>query len=496
MTIEEASATAEGIREAWDHLPLLVGGSLEQGRGPELKVDNPASEEVIARVATADLAQVDAAVAAARHAFTDGAWSRMSGVARKAAIHRLADVFESFADRFTDALIAEVGTPVAIAKSLQVVWPIEHLRWYASQADVDRTQDLGPHARPTPSHSEVAYRPVGVVAAISAYNYPLTLLMHKLGPALATGCTTVLMPSPRTPIATLLLAQAIVESGLPEGVVSVLVGGSDVARRLSEHPGVDKVAFTGSPEVGTQVMRQAALNLRGVVLELGGKSPAIFMPDADVGSVTPAVHLRYCRNGGQACAAPTRILVPRAAWDEFIQVSREAYADIPVGNPRDPRTVVGPMISEAHRARVEGYVTAAADRGATVAVGGGRPDIARGWFTNPALLVDVANDWPIAQEEIFGPVSIAMPYDTLDEAVRIANESRFGLHAYLFTADTDAARALAGRLRVGSVTINGGGGFRPDAPIGGFGISGIGREIGTWGIHEYLEPQHIQWATA
>ncbi len=496
MTIEAASATVEGIREDWDRLPLLVGESLEQGRGPELEVDNPASEEVIARVATANLAQVDAAVAAARRAFTDGAWSRMSGAARKAAIHCLADVFESFADRFTDALIAEVGTPVAIAKSLQVMWPIEHLRWYASQADVNRTQDLGPHAYPTPSRSEVAYRPVGVVAAISAYNYPLTLLIHKLGPALATGCTTVLMPSPRTPIATLLLAQAIVESGLPEGVVSVLVGGSDVARRLTEHPGVDKVAFTGSPAVGTQVMRQAATNLRGVVLELGGKSPAIFMPDADVRSVTPAVHLRYCRNGGQACAAPTRILVPRAAWDEFLQVSREAYEGIPVGNPRDPRTVVGPMISEAHRARVEGYVAAAVDRGATVAVGGGRPDIARGWFTNPALLVDAANDWPIAQEEIFGPVSIAMPYDTLDEAVRIANESRFGLHAYLFTADTDAARALAGRLRVGSVTINGGGGFRPDAPIGGFGISGIGREIGTWGIHEYLEPQHVQWATA
>ena len=479
----------------WDGLPLLVGGRLEQGRGPVLEITNPATEQVIARIAEADAQQVDAAVDAARRAFTSGPWSSMTGDQRRTAIHRFVDAFEARAHEVTDALIAEVGTPVSIAGPLQVAWPIEHLRWYAEQAVTDRTEQLGPHSHPVASRSEVAYRPVGVVAAISAYNYPIALAMHKVGPALATGCTVVLMPSPRTPIATLLVAQAVVDSGLPEGVVSVLVGGVDVARRLTEHPGVDKVAFTGSPEVGTAVMRQAATNLRGVVLELGGKSPAILLPDAEIAVVAPGIHLRYCRNGGQACAAPTRLLVPRSGWDEFLEVSRRSYQGIGVGDPLDPKTVVGPMISEAHRARIEGYVAAAVEQGATIAAGGGRPDLPRGWYVNPTLLIGVENSWPIAQEELFGPVAVAMPYGTVDEAVQIANDSRFGLHAYLFSADVDAARTLAGRLRVGSVTINGGGGFRPDAPMGGFGISGIGREVGKWGISEYLEPQHIQWAT-
>jgi aldehyde dehydrogenase (NAD+)/betaine-aldehyde dehydrogenase len=242
-------------------------------------------------------------------------------------------------------------------------------------------------------------------------------------------------------------------------------------------------------------MRQAATHLSGVVLELGGKSPAILLPDADISAVAPGIHLRYCRNGGQACAAPTRILVPRSGWEEFLDVSRRTYAEVQVGDPLDPRTVVGPMITAQHRDRVEGYVAGALAQGATIAAGGGRPDLRRGWYTNPVLLVDVDNSWPVAQEEIFGPVAVATPYRDLDEAVGIANDSRYGLHAYLFGADTDRARSVASRLRAGSVSINGGGGFRPDAPMGGFGASGIGRELGKWGIHEYLEPQHVQWAT-
>jgi aldehyde dehydrogenase (NAD+)/betaine-aldehyde dehydrogenase len=392
-------------------------------------------------------------------------------------------------------VVTEVGTPVAIAGALQVQWPIEHLRWYADQAVVDRDEDLGPHGFPAPSHSVVAYRPVGVVAAIAAYNYPLTLAVHKLGPALATGCTVVLLPSPRTPVATLLLARLVQEAGFPPGVVNVLVGDASAAQRLTEHRHVAKVTFTGSVEVGRHVMRQAASHLAGVVLELGGKSPAILLPDADVASVAPALHLRYCRNGGQACAAPTRLLVHRSQWDEFVDVTRSTIASVPVGDPRDPATVVGPMISSQHRDRVEGYVSAAVAQGASVLAGGGRPDLERGWFTNPVVLTDVESSWPVAQEEIFGPVSVVMAYDSVDEAVAIANDTPYGLHAYVYSADLDAARALAPRLRAGAVSINGGGGFRPDAVMGGFGVSGIGRELGTWGIHEFLEPQHVQWAT-
>ncbi len=480
----------------WDGLPLLIGGGLVQGAGPSLEVVNPATEQVIARVATADAAQANAAVAAARSAFTEGPWATMSGEDRREAIHRLADALDACADEMAECLVAELGTPVAIARSFQVGSPLQHLRHYAEEAVLDRTEDLGPHTDPTPSRSEVTYHPVGVVAAISAYNFPLALAIHKIGPALSVGCTVVLIPSPRTPLMTLLLARAVAESGLPPGVLNVVVGGADVARRLTEHPDVDKVAFTGSPEVGAAVMAQAASHLSGVVLELGGKSAAILLPDADLAEAVPMVHLRHLRNGGQACAAPTRILVPRERWDEFLARSREAYARIPVGDPADPATVIGPMIDAGHRARIEAKVAEAVAEGAEIAAGGGRPDLAWGYYMNPVLVVGVDNSWAIARDELFGPVAVAMPYDDIDEAVAIANDSPYGLHAYLYTADTDQARAIARRLRVGSVTINGGGGTRPDTPMGGFGISGVGREIGKWGIHEYLEPQHIQWRTS
>ena len=488
------SGGSAGTTRRWDDLSMLVGGDFVAGRGPGIDVVDPATEEVVASVGSADLAQVDAAVEAARRAFVEGPWSRSTGEERRALIHRLADLVEKHVDELADAVLTEAGTPVSIAAPLQVMWPVQHLRWYAEQALVDREEDLGPHDVPVPSQSVVGYRPVGVVAAIAAYNYPITLAVHKLGPALLTGCTVVLVPSPRTPVATLLLARLIHEAGFPPGVVNVVVGDAAAAQRLTEHPDVAKVAFTGSVDVGRHVMRQAATNLAGVVLELGGKSPAILLPDADVASVVPAVHLRYCRNGGQACAAPTRLLVHRSQWDAFVDVTRETIAGVKVGDPRDPETVVGPMITEAHRDCVEDYVSSTLARGGSLVAGGGRPDLARGWFTNPAVLADVEPSWPVAQEEIFGPVSVAFAYDTVEEAVTIANDSRYGLHAYLFSADLEAAKALAPRLRVGSVTINGGGGFRPDAPMGGFGVSGVGREIGHWGIHEYLEPQHVQWA--
>jgi aldehyde dehydrogenase (NAD+)/betaine-aldehyde dehydrogenase len=475
-----------------DDLRLLIGGELTPGAGRPLDVENPATEQSLGAVPTADADQLDAAVEAARTAFTG--WSGLAGQRRRELLHNFADVFDKYAEAFTEAIIAEVGTPVSVAGPLQVSWLASHLRWYADQAAVDRTERLGTHGEPVPSDSEVAYRPIGVVAAVTAYNYPLTLAIHKLGAALAAGCTVVLMPSPRTPIATLLLARAVSESDLPAGVVNVVVGEADIARRLTEHRDVAKVSFTGSVEVGRQVMRQAADHLSGVVLELGGKSPAILLPDADLETWVPSLHLRYCRNGGQACAAPTRLLVHRSGWDRFLSLSRAVYDDqIPVGDPLDPATVVGPMIEARHRERVESYVADAISRGAVVAAGGGRPALSRGHYVNPALLVEVDNSWPIAQEEIFGPVAIAMPYDDVDEAIAIANASRYGLHAYLYTADVSAGRELAGRLRAGSVSINGGGGFRPDAPMGGFGISGVGRELGKWGIAEFLEPQHIQW---
>ncbi|GAA2403829.1 aldehyde dehydrogenase family protein [Actinomadura vinacea] len=473
-------------------LRLLIDGQAVRGEGEPLHVVNPATEDECAVVAGASPEQVAAAVEAAAAAFGEGPWG--SPEERAGALERLADGIERRHRELVEAIVTEVGSPVALAESLQVAVPAAHLRHYAKLALEDRTERLPPDPGPPGSASIVAYRPVGVVAAIAAYNYPLLLAVHKLGAALAAGCTAVLLPSPRTPIATLLFGEAVRAAGLPAGVVNVLAGGAEAARALTEHPRVDKIAFTGSEAVGTQVMRQAAAGTRGVVLELGGKSAALIAPDADLAAVVPGIHFRYARNGGQACAAPTRLLVPESAWDDFAAISEAAYRDLRVGDPWSADVTVGPMISAAHRDRVERFVADAVAGGARIIAGGGRPPVERGWFTNPVLLAGAAPGSPVAQEEIFGPVAVAFPYRDLDEAVALANGTRYGLHAYVYTADTESGVALAARLRSGSVSVNGGGAFRPDAPMGGFGASGVGRELGRWGVHEYLEPQHVQWA--
>ena len=493
VTTPKTTEHPSHIGEAWNDLPLFIDGQQKAGDGPSLIVVNPATEGVCATIRGADAGQTESAIRAARQAFDDGPWRRFSRADRSEAMFRLADCYERVFDRMVESVVTEVGTPVTLARTLQVGAPLTHLRYYAETAKRDWTEPLGPHFDPVPSDSLVAYRPVGVVGAISAYNFPLVLAMHKVGAALAAGCTIVLVPSPHTPITTLLFAEAVAEADLPPGVLNVLVGGTETARTLTEHPLVDKVAFTGSTQVGSIVMQQAGAGLRDVVLELGGKSPAIIMPDADIEAVTPELHVRYCRNGGQGCAAPTCLLVPDDKWDTFLDISKSMYDQIKVGDPWDADTVIGPMITDAHRERVEGFVGEAVDQGATVAAGGGRPAMPAGWYTNPTLVIGADNGSRICQEEIFGPVAVAHPYRNLDEAIELANDSRYGLHAYLFTKDLGRAIDLADRLRAGSVTINGGGGLRPDAPMGGFGVSGVGREIGKWGIHEYLEPQHIQW---
>jgi aldehyde dehydrogenase (NAD+) len=494
MAEETGTTLTRSDAGSWSSMSLLLGGEMCEGRGDSLNVVDPATGRVVASIAGADLAQADLAVKSAREGFETGSYSVATPAERSALITRIADGIETRRDHFVSTIVTETGSPIGIAGALQVDLPIKHLRHYAEAALEERREELGRHDDPVPSYSVVEYRPVGVVAAIAAYNYPLLLLVHKLGAALAAGCTVVALPSPRTPLSTLLLAEVLCDAQVPAGVVNVIVGGVDVARAVTENPGVDKIAFTGSVTVGEQVMRQAATGIRDVLLELGGKSPAILLPGTDLAAVVPGLHQRYCRNGGQACAAPTRILVHESQWKEFLEISRMAYESIPVGDPWDPATIVGPMISEAHRDTVERYIEQAVDRGAQIAAGGGRPNSEFGWYVNPALLINVRNTDAICQEEIFGPVAAAMPYSTIDEAAKIANESRYGLQAYIFGRDLDAARDLASRLRAGTVAINGGGGLRADAPMGGFGVSGIGREIGRWGIHEYLEPQHIQWA--
>ncbi|HEY2936295.1 MAG TPA: aldehyde dehydrogenase family protein [Gaiellaceae bacterium] len=478
---------------AWT-LELSIGGEPVAGRAEPVPVYDPATEEELVRLPQAEGEQVERAIAAARRAFDEGAWPGTTGEERSRLLLRLADCLEARHEELVSGVVYEVGTPVTQSRIGQVALPISVLRTYADLARKERTERLGPSFDGVESESLVAYRPIGVVAVITAYNYPLLLALRTMGGALAAGCTVVVAPSPKAPLSTLMLARAAEEAGFPPGVVNVVVGGPEVGRALSTHPAVDKVAFTGSHAVGQMIMRQAAETIKGITLELGGKSPSLVLPGVDAARIARRLHTSYLLNAGQACAAPARILVPRESYDAFAEASRDAFGKITVGDPWDPKTIVGPLIRPDHRERVESCVAEALRDGASVVAGGGRPELERGWYTNPVLLGDVDHRSRVAQEEIFGPVGVLIAYDGVDDAVAKANDVAYGLAASVYSSDTASALRVAGRLRAGTVYVNGGGAFRPDAPFGGFKASGIGREYGEWGVREFLEAQHVQWA--
>lgn len=470
---------------------LWIGGQPEPGEGPPIDVENPATGAIFARVNGASIAQADKAVRAARAAFESGVWEDRTF--RSRVLLRLADLIEQNQERLGDLLVDEVGTPVDLVIPLQIGVPIALFRYYAALAAIDRTIALGPDGNARmPSESVVRFLPAGVVAAITAYNYPLLLLALKVAPALAAGCAVVILPSPQTPLATLAMGPLMREAGIPDGIVSVLAGDAKVGQALTEHAQVDKVSFTGSVGVGSRVMQQAARGLKGVTLELGGKNAMILMPGYDFEPAIADCHIRYLRNAGQGCASPTRILVPRTKLAAFIAATRRYYATVKTGDPRTPGTVVGPLISEAHRNRVEDVIDRALKSGARIVAGGGRPEIDQGWYLNPTLIANADNRSELARNELFAPVAMVIPYDDLDEAVTLANDSDLGLCAFVF-GPHDEALSIAMRIRAGSVYVNGGGAIRLEAPMGGFKQSGIGREYGEYGLQEFLEPQHIQW---
>lgn len=494
LNIDASQATATSARSFERpavHTDLFINNRDVTGQGAPISMINPATEAFVVRFSGASLAQVDEAVRSASVAFDKGDWSDPHF--RKEKLHKLADLIEANSALLMSLLVREIGTPVALTAN-HVDVPVTFLRWFADAAAKDRGRDLGVNRSKTAT-STITYRPAGVVAAITAYNYPLLISITKIGAALAAGCTTVLLSSPQAPLAVLMLGRLVREAGFPPGVINILAGDADVGRALSEHPAINKVSFTGSVNVGRKVMQQASAGLRGVVLELGGKSAAIMLPGVDFSKYVDALHARYARHAGQGCGSPTRILVERSRMDEFIALSRTAYEKIKVGDPSDPQNIVGPLISKAHRDRVEGVVKEALAAGAIVAAGGGRPAIDRGWFINPALVTGIDNTSRLAREEIFGPVAVLLSYESVDEAIAIANDSDLGLKAYLY-GDPGMCQALAPRLRVGTVVINGGGGLRPDATMCGYKHSGIGNEWGEEGILEFLETQHIDCALA
>lgn len=491
------SVTSPAASLSRDWIPgtrdLLIDGQFVSPQGERWPVYNPATEQVIATVGGASAEQVDAAVAAARAAFPG--WAALPGEQRSRHIHRLADVLEAAADQLLPSIVNEVGTPVSLASFLQVRMAVQqHLRWAAEAAKTDRIQHLGPWNEPMPTLSDVVLEPVGVVAAITGYNYPLNLAIFKFGAALAAGCTVVLLPSPRTPLTTLLLGELIRQAELPPGVMNVITGNADVGRQLSSHPGVDRVSFTGSDTVGAMIMAQAAGSLTGVTLELGGKSPSIVLPDADIGQIAVETHLRWSRNGGQGCAALARLLVHESVYDEFLAASAPAFEQMIVGDPWDPATNIGPMIRPDHQARVRGFIDDSLAAGGRKLLQVTKPLPEKGWFVNPVLLGNLPAEARAVQQEIFGPVAVILPFKDTDDAIRLANDTPYGLAANVWCGDNlDEGRRVAERVRAGTVWINGGGSMRPDAPFGGYGRSGIGRELGEWGMREYLEVKHIQW---
>lgn len=477
---------------------LFIDGSWHDGgHGPTLAVENPATAETITHVAQASTEDAERAIAAARRTFDDGAWSRMAFDERQAIMRAFAEAVHARKDLFVDLVVAEAGSTITLARTGQVGVPLVHLRDL-----VDRVMPTFPTVRAQPptfgagiGQGVVLREPVGVVSAITAFNYPVMLNLFKIAPALAAGCTVILRPSPLTPLSALALGDAAQEAGLPDGVLNVVTGDVDVSNVLTSDPRVDMVTFTGSDAVGKLILAQAAPTVKKVVLELGGKSVNIVTAGADLDAAAAHAVLNFTRHSGQGCAAFTRILAHRSIHDDLVERVMAHLDSITVGDPTDESTDMGPLISDRQRARVLSYIELGQSEGAKLVFGGGpTAGLARGHFVDPALFVGADNSMRISREEIFGPVGVVIPFADDDEAVAIANDSPYGLSGSIWAADPAHAYALATRLRTGMVHINGvGGGVNPYSPFGGYKHSGIGREWGEAGLDEFFETKSVNW---
>jgi aldehyde dehydrogenase (NAD+)/betaine-aldehyde dehydrogenase len=474
-----------------------INGKWQTGEGELVRSVNPTTGQLMAETPSATPRQVSEALTSAREAFDGGEWSRLSAAERSTLLFTLADLIERDQDDLVELVVSEVGSPVTLARNLQVGMPIKYFRWHAEAAlrgpRDGLEQPLPLHHDPITTSSMLLREPVGVVAAITAYNYPINLVSWKLGPAFASGCTTVLIPSPRGVLCTVALVHLMEEAGFPAGAVNLVFGPPAVTEQVVVSDQVDMVSFTGSVPVGAKIMALAAQGIKKVVLELGGKSPNIVLPGADIsGTVGPSV-LRFCRNAGQGCGATTRTLVPRPDYEQFVAETAAFMRQLVVDDPHLDHTEIGPLITAEHRERVEGFVSRAAGEGGEVVVGGGKPDHhPDGFFYEPTLIASIGNEAEISQEELFAPVGVVLPYDDPSDAIVLANQSRFGLNANVWGPTADAL-AFARKIRSGTVTINGGGGMRQDAPWGGYRESGVGRECGEEGFREYFEVKHVQW---
>ncbi len=474
---------------------LFVDGVLVPAAGGEFETVNPATEEVLGVAADATSDDMERAVGAARRAFDESSWA-MDVALRVRCLRQLSGALQRHTEELRALTIAEVGAPAFLTGGPQLEGPVADLAWFADLAQTyEWVRDLGV-AKPMgiPSQRRVYREPVGVVAAITPWNFPHQINFAKLGPALAAGNTLVLKPAPDTPWCAAALGSVIAEeTDIPPGVVNIVTSSDHaVGAQLAEDSRVDLVSFTGSTATGRSVMTACASTIKKVFLELGGKSAFVVLDDADLAGACAMAAFAVCTHAGQGCALTTRLLVPRSRYDEAVQATATALRGIPVGDPTDPGTVCGPLISARQRSRVEDYLRLAKAEGGHFACGGGRPaDRDRGFWIEPTLVVGLDNDARVAQEEIFGPVLVILPHDGDDDAVRIANASPYGLSGAVHGTDLERARAVAGRIRTGTLSVNGAVWYAADAPFGGYKQSGIGREMGVPGLEEYLETKLI-----
>jgi aldehyde dehydrogenase (NAD+) len=476
----------------WHEDRLLVDGELVLAEhGATYETIAPATEEVLGVAADASVADADRAITAARRAFDTTSWSRDHEF-RARCLRQLHQALLDNAEQLREILVHEVGAPVGSTYGPQLGGPTDVVAWYADLLDgYEFTEDLGERDTFAGRHHRwVEKEAAGVVGAIAAYNYPIQLALAKLAPALAAGCTVVLKGAPDTPWATLALGRLVADAtDIPPGVLNVLTSSDNaVGAELTTHPDVDVISFTGSTPVGRQIMAAASATVKRVFLELGGKSAFVLLDDGDLQAAAMVGAFATTSHSGQGCAITSRLVVPRDRYDDAVEAAREMLAGVAYGDPSDPATYMGPLISARQREKVAGYVDRAVADGAKAVIGGRVPDhLPRGFFYEPTLLAGADENSAVAQDELFGPVLVVLPHDGDEDAVRVANNSIFGLSGSVLSADRERALAVGRRIRAGTMSVNGGMWYAPDAPFGGYKQSGIGREMGAAGLDEFLE---------
>ncbi len=483
------------------HYRMLIGGQWVEGAAGTTPIVNPATEEIVGEAPEASAAQAQDAARAAQEAFP--AWAATPAAERARLLQAAGARLAERQGDLVPLIIAETGATAQVGSRMQVPVALDRFTTYAAMAGRSHDIALPPYPAPATPLAPgglvgalAARQPVGAVAAISPYNFPVVNQAGKIGPALAAGCTVVMKPAPQDPLAVIELAEVLHEVGFPPGVVNVVTAAAaEPAAALSSSPDIDMVSFTGSTAVGQRIYEAGAATMKRLLLELGGKGAAVVLDDADVPTAVKALASVWAFHSGQICTAPTRAIVHRRRYDELVSALAAAAPALVVGDPTRPDTVVGPVISAAQRERIEGYIAAGAAEGATVVVDGRRPGhVERGFYVAPTLLADCRPEMTPVREEIFGPVIVVVAVDDDDEAVAVANGTEYGLYDYVFSADGERAYRVARRLRSGNVGINTAQ-RNPATPFGGFKRSGIGRDGGEFAFHAYTELQSIVWAS-